>query len=167
MSYILLILELYIFYIILFFINSKYIAIPFKVQDYTYDDGDKLILKYIYKDILVKFLVGTPPQNVHLSVGLGEYSTFIVDKSVDEFEEAKFDDKISSTYKALSDPESFIFQTYSRAIKSKDDWMIEGTNTKINNLYFNLATELDSSQFYCTYCEVMTQPGILGLLIAL
>ena len=166
MSYILLILELYIFYIILFFINSKYIAIPFKVQDYTYDDGDKLILKYIYKDILVKFLVGTPPQNVHLSVGLGEYSTFIVDKSVDEFEEAKFDDKISSTYKALSDPESFIFQTYSRAIKSKDDWMIEGTNTKINNLYFNLATELDSSQFYCTYCEVMTQPGILGLLIA-
>ena len=167
MSFILLLFELYIFYISLYFINSKYITIPFKVQDYTYGDGDSLILKYIYKDILVKFLVGSPPQNVHLSIGLGEYSTFLVSNSVDEFKEAKFDDKKSSTYKALSpEPESFFFQTYSRAIKSKDDWIIEGTNTKINNLNFNLATDLDSSQFYCTYCEIMTQPGILGLLIA-
>ena len=124
-------------------------------------------MKYIYKDILVKFLIGSPPQNVHLSAGLGEYSTFIVSNSVDEFEEAKFDDKKSSTYEALSpEPESYTFQTYSEAIKSKDDWIIEGTNTKINNLYFNLATELDGSQFYCTNCEIMTQPGILGLLIA-
>ena len=156
-----------IFYISLSFTNSKYISIPFKVQDYTYGDGDELILKYVYKDILVKFLVGSPPQNVHLSAGLGEYSIFLVSNSVDDFEEAKFDDKKSSTYKALSpEPESYFFQTYSRAIKSKDNWIIEITNTKINDLNFNLATDLDGNQFYRTYCEVMTQPGILGLLIA-
>ena len=51
-------------------------------------------------------------------------------------------------------------------MKSKDNWIIEITNTKINDLNFNLATDLDGNQFYRTYCEVMTQPGILGLLIA-
>ena len=158
---------LYIFFIVLNFINVSYITIPFKVQDYTYGDGDKIVLKYLYKDIFVKFLVGSPPQKIHLSACLGEYSTFIASKEVEEFDEATFNKNISQTYEAINqEPDSFFFQTYRKAIKSKDNWIIEETNTKINNLNFNLATELDGNNFYCSYCEVMTQPGILGLLVA-
>ena len=59
------ILALYIFIVVLNFINSKNITIPFKVQNYTYGDGDKIILKYLYKDVLVNFLVGFPPQKIN------------------------------------------------------------------------------------------------------
>ena len=161
------ILALYIFIVALNFINSKNIIIPFKVQNYTYGDGDKIILKYLYKDVLVNFLVGFPPQKINLSACLGEYSTFIATKEVEEFKEDTFNSNISKTYKAINKvPDSFFFQTYRKAIKSKDNWFIEKNNIAINNLSFNLATELDGNNFYCSYCEVMTQPGILGLLIA-
>ena len=161
------ILALYIFIVVLNFINSKNIIIPFKVQNYTYGDGDKIILKYLYKDVLVNFLVGFPPQKINLSACLGEYSTFIATKEVEEFKEDTFNSNISKTYKAINKvPDSFFFQTYRKAIKSKDNWFIEKNNIAINNLSFNLATELDGNNFYCSYCEVMTQPGILGLLIA-
>ena len=165
MSYI---ISIYIIYALIFvFINSSNISIPFKVQDYIYGDKDSLILKYIYKDILVKFLVGSPPQNVHLSACLGEYSTFIIPKNIDEFDDATYMSNISHTYKALSsEPESFLFQLYDSAIKSKDDFVIEGTNITINNLVFNLVQELNDNSFYCSYCEILTQPGILGLLLA-
>ena len=108
MSYI---ISIYIIYALIFvFINSSNISIPFKVQDYIYGDKDSLILKYIYKDILVKFLVGSPPQNVHLSACLGEYSTFIIPKNIDEFNDATYMSNLSHTYKALSsEPESFLF----------------------------------------------------------
>ena len=101
---------LYIFFIVLNFINVSYITIPFKVQDYTYGDGDKIVLKYLYKDIFVKFLVGSPPQKIHLSACLGEYSTFIASKEVEEFDEATFNKNISQTYEAINqEPDSFFF----------------------------------------------------------
>ena len=138
----------------------------FKIQDYTYGNEDAIILKYIYKDILVKFLIGTPLQNVQLSANLGEYSTFIIPKNYDEFEGATYNNNLSQTYKALSEPETFLFQIYSSAVKSKDNFIIEGTNTKINELVFNLVKDLNDNSFYCSYCEILTQPGILGLSLA-
>ena len=164
MSYIISIYIIYSF--LLFIINTEYIKIPFKIQDYTYGNEDTIILKYIYKDILVKFLIGTPLQNVQLSANLGEYSTFIIPKNYDEFEGATYNNNLSQTYKALSEPETFLFQLYSSAVKSKDNFIIEGTNTKINELVFNLVKDLNDNSFYCSYCEILTQPGILGLSLA-
>ena len=164
MSYIISIYIIYSF--LLFIINTEYINIPFKIQDYTYGNEDAIILKYIYKDILVKFLIGTPLQNVQLSANLGEYSTFIIPKNYDEFEGATYNNNLSQTYKALSEPETFLFQLYSSAVKSKDNFIIEGTNTKINELVFNLVKDLNDNSFYCSYCEILTQPGILGLSLA-
>ena len=164
MSYIISIYIIYSF--LLFIINTEYIKIPFKIQDYTYGNEDTIILKYIYKDILVKFLIGTPLQNVQLSANLGEYSTFIIPKNYDEFEGATYNNNLSQTYKALSETETFLFQLYSSAVKSKDNFIIEGTNTKINELVFNLVKDLNDNSFYCSYCEILTQPGILGLSLA-
>ena len=165
MSYI---ISIYIFYSFLFFIiNTAYINIPFIIQDYTYGNEDAIILKYIYKDILVKFLVGSPSQSVQLSANLGEYSTFIIPKNIEDFDDATYNSDLSHTYKALtSTPETFLFQLYRSALKSQDDFIIEGTNTKINNFVFNLVKEINDNSFYCSYCEVLTQPGMLGLSVA-
>ena len=151
---------------ILYFTNSLYIEIPFKVQNFTYEDRKQLILKYIYKDILVSFLVGNPPQSVNLSACLGEYSTFIIANDAYGYMDATFDKSISRTYKEIGEPEQFYYQTYREAIKSTDDFKIPGTKTTINNLKFNLATEIQDGSLYCYYCEILTQPGMLGLLIA-
>lgn len=158
---------LYIQYINLYFIYSSYssyVIIPFKVQDYTYGNSDTTIMKYIYKDILVKFSVGSPPQPIHLSACLGEFSTFILSN---EFEDSTYKNDNSKTYKALSsEPESYYFQLYSSAIKSKDNFIIEESNTLIRDLTFNLVNEINDNSQYCSYCDVITQSGILGLLIA-
>ena len=45
MSYIISIYIIYSF--LLFIINTEYIKIPFKIQDYTYGNEDAIILKYI------------------------------------------------------------------------------------------------------------------------
>ena len=157
---------LFVFCIILYFTNSLYIEIPFKVQNFTYEDKNKLILNYIYKDILVTFLVGNPPQSVNLSACLGEYSTFIIDKDAYGYIGSTYDKIISSTYKVIGEPEQFYYQTYREAIKSTDDFKIPGTKTIINNLKFNLATEIQDGSEFCYYCEILTEPGMLGLLIA-
>ena len=160
------ILVLYFIFLLVMYINTSYITIPFKVQDFTWNDSEELIMKYIYKDILVKFIVGDPPQNVDLSACLGEYSTFIVSKNAEGYEGSTFNSNISQTYKALSSSEMFYFQTFSEAIKSKDDFTIESNNIKINDLIFNLVTDVSRRNFYCTYCEELTQPGMVGFLLA-
>ena len=160
------ILVLYFIFLLVMYINTSYITIPFKVQDFTWNDSEELIMKYIYKDILVKFIVGDPPQNVDLSACLGEYSTFIVSKNAEGYEGSTFNSNISQTYKALSSSEMFYFQTFSEAIKSKDDFTIESNNIKMNDLIFNLVTDVSRRNFYCTYCEELTQPGMVGFLLA-
>ena len=113
----------YIFYIILFFINSAYVTIPFEIQDYiSNNDNEKILLKYLYKDILIKFLVGTPYQTVNLSACLGEYSTFIVDKNASGYNTSSFNSSESKTYEAINSSKSYFFRAYSEAIKSKDDF---------------------------------------------
>ena len=151
---------------ILYFIKSLYIEIPFKVQNFTYENRKELILKYLYKDILVTFQVGNPPQNVNLSACLGEYSTFIIAKDAYGYMDSTFNKDDSNTYEKIAEPEQFYYQTYREGIKSKDIFKIAGTNTIINKLLFNLATEIQDGSLYCYYCEILTQPGMLGLLIA-
>ena len=163
MSYI---YQLYLFFIILYFINTKYISIPFQVENFTYEGGKKLINKYVYKDIHTNILVGSPPQNVSLSINLGEYSTFIISKDAYDYYDSTFDKDKSDTYQELSKPENYYYQIYSEAAKSKDDFVIDKKNTTINSLTFNLVTLLQVVQDFCNYCEVLTQPGMIGLLIA-
>ena len=156
---------LLIFSIILNIINSKYISIPFKVKNFTYENDKQLIKKYIYKDILVNFLVGEPPQEVSISACLGEYSTFIIANDAYGYMDSTFDKTKSTSYKKISEPEPFYYQTYREGIKSTDHFVIAGTNINITDLKFNLATEIQEGSLYCYYCEILTEPGMLGLLI--
>ena len=71
-----------------------------------------LIHKYIYKDILVTFLVGEPPQEVNISACLGEYSTFIIANDAYGYMDSTFDKTKSKTYKQYAEPEQFYYQTY-------------------------------------------------------
>ena len=159
---------IFIFLIILFSlnaINASYIKIPFKVKNFTYENGKELILKYIYKDILVTFLVGEPPQVVKISACLGEYSTFIIANDAYGYMDSTFDKTKSNTYKPYAEPEQFYYQTYREGIKSTDHFVIESTKTNISDLKFNLATEIQDGSLFCYYCEILTEPGMLGLLI--
>lgn len=162
---------LFIFLIILLILisinssNSTYVSIPFKVKNFTYGDGKDLIHKYIYKDILVTFLVGEPPQEVNISACLGEYSTFIIANDAYGYMDSTFDKTKSKTYKQYAEPEQFYYQTYREGIKSTDHFYIQSTQTNISNLKFNLATEIQDGSLFCYYCEILTEPGMLGLLI--
>ena len=151
--------------IIINFTNSTYVSIPFKVKNFTYEGGKDLILKYIYKDILVTFLVGEPPQEVNISACLGEYSTFIISNDAYGYMDSTFNKKKSITYKQYAKPEQFYYQTYREGIKSTDHFYIQSTKTNISDLKFNLATEIQEGSSFCYYCEILTEPGMLGLLI--
>ena len=158
----------FLFCFFLNFINSSHVSIPFNVQNFTYEDKKEFIYRYIYKDILVNFLVGSPPQNVRLSINLGEYSTFIIAKDAYGYRDSTFDKDKSETYKALSGEDFYYYQTYREAIKSTDDFIIQGPNseyTKYNNISFCLATDIQEGSTFCYYCEILTEPGMLGLMI--
>ena len=158
----------FLFCFFLNFINSSHVSIPFKVQNFTYEDKKEFIYRYIYKDILVNFLVGSPPQNVRLSINLGEYSTFIIAKDAYGYRDSTFDKDKSETYKALSGEDFYYYQTYREAIKSTDDFIVQGPNseyTKYNNISFCLATDIQEGSSFCYYCEILTEPGMLGLMI--
>lgn len=164
-SYIYIFLIFFIFLNVINFINSTYVSIPFKVKNFTYEDGKDLILKYIYKDILVTFLVGEPPQEVNISANLGEYSTFIIANDAYGYMDSTFDKTKSKTYKKYAEPEQYYYQTYREGIKSTDHFVIQSTKSNISDLKFNLATEIQDGSLYCYYCEILTEPGMLGLLI--
>ena len=63
----------------------------------------------IYKDIIIKFLIGTPYQIVNLSACLGEYSTFIIDKNASGYNTSSFDSNKPKTYEAINSESNHIF----------------------------------------------------------
>jgi len=152
----------YLFFVLLKYISSLNISIPFKIQNFDTSKENKLISRYLYKDLLVKLQIGEPKQNIQLSACLGEFTTFVISKGTDGYKEATYNKTLSSSYKNISKEASYTFQTFSKGIKSKENIAIEDSNIQINDLEFVLATEIGGNNCYETYCEVLTQPGILG-----
>ena len=160
------------FLILLIIFNSiyalKYITIPFEVQKYDYkDDKTGLLHEYIYKDIIVNLSFGTPKQTIPLLAGMGEYSTYIVSNQAVDLTGAKFDKKLSETYYSSEEiNEVYSYQTFSEAFPSSETIYIENPEIKINNYEFFLVTKIGKNICYLPYCEILTQPGVLGFRMA-
>ena len=145
--------------------NSK-MVIPFKIKNFDHPKGqNEFILNYFYKNLVINLLVGTPPQAITLSACLGEYNTFIVDKSCKGYNKGIYNRNNSSTYKPLvNQSQTFVFEIYDRAIMAKETFIFG--NNEIKDYRFINALEIDDDYpCYDTYCEVLTEPGILGFLI--
>ena len=142
--------------------KTSHLSIPFRIQNYNKDKSinSKLIDNYLYKDIIIQFSVGNPPQDVQLSACLGEYTTFIVANNANGFEGGTYNKSLSNSYLSLFEPQFYTFQTFSEGICSKENFIIN--NLTINNLTFILATEIGRNNCCSSYCEVVMQPGILG-----
>ena len=156
----------YLFLVLLKYISSLNISIPFKVQNFKNGKSNRLISEHLYKDLLVKLQIGEPKQNIQLSACLGEFTTFVISKDADGYKGGTYNKSLSTTYKNLTKEESYTFQTFSEGIKSIENITIEDSNIQINDLEFILATEIGGNSCYDTYCEVLAQPGILGFKLA-
>lgn len=156
----------YLFLVLLKYISSLNISIPFKVQNFKNGNSNRLISGYLYKDLLVKLQIGDPKQNIQLSACLGEFTTFVISKDADGYKDGTYNKSLSTTYKNLTKEEGYTFQTFSEGIKSIENITITDSNIQINDLEFILATEIGGNSCYDTYCEVLAQPGILGFKLA-
>ena len=148
--------------------SLKYIIIPFKVQKYDYkEDKNGLLHEYLYKDILINLSFGTPKQNIPLLAGMGEYSTFIVSNEASDFEGGSFNKESSTTYyTSVSINEIYNYQTFNEAYPSRDTLYLENPETKIKNYEFFLVTKMGKNICYLPYCEILTQPGVVGFKLA-
>ena len=148
--------------------SLKYIIIPFKVQKYDYkEDKNGLLHEYLYKDILLNLSFGTPKQNIPLLAGMGEYSTFIVSNEASDFEGGSFNKESSTTYyTSVSINEIYNYQTFNEAYPSRDTLYLENPETKIKNYEFFLVTKMGKNICYLPYCEILTQPGVVGFKLA-
>ena len=145
-------------------LNSK-VVIPFQIKNYNHEKGDQeFILNYFYKDLIVNISVGTPPQEITLAVCLGEYNTFILGKNCKGYDKGKYNESNSKTFLPIENPQVFTFEIFSDGNFSKDVFKF-GDNV-IDDFHFINAIEINGDyNCYETYCEVITEPGILGLLI--
>ena len=156
------------FSVLIIYFNSiyslKYITIPFQVQKYNYlDDKKGLLHDYLYKDIIVNLSFGTPKQNIPLLAGMGEYSTYIVSNKAEDFTGGKFDKELSNTYYTSEEiNEVYSYQTFSEAYPSKETIYLENPEAQIKNYEFFLVTKIGKNICYLPYCEILTQPGVLG-----
>ena len=162
-------------YLLLLFILSinsvyslRYLTIPFKVQKYDYkEDKNGLLHEYLYKDIIVNLSFGTPKQTIPLLAGMGEYSTYIVSSQASDLKGAKFDNKLSNTYYTSEKVnEIYDYQTFSEAFPSKETIHLENPNIQIKNYEFFLVTKVGKNICYLPYCEILTQPGVIGFKMA-
>ena len=158
--------KFHIFLLIFFpFVHClKYIIIPFKVQKYDYkEDKNGLLHEYLYKDIIINISFGTPKQIIPLLAGMGEYSTFIVSNNALDLKGAKFNNELSKTYYTPEKiNEIYSYQTFSEAFPSRDTLYLENPQIPVNNYEFFLVTKVGKNICYLPYCEVLTQPGVLG-----
>ena len=145
-------------------LNSK-VVIPFQIKNYKHEKGDKeFILNYFYKDLIVNILVGTPPQQISLAACLGEYNTFILGKNCKGYDKGKYNESNSQTYLSIENSQMFVFEVYSNGNFSKD--VFKFGNNVIDDYHFINAIEMNGD-YNCweSYCEIITEPGILGLLM--
>ena len=160
------------FPLLLIILNSvfslKFITIPFQVQKYDYkDDRYGLLHEHLYKDIMINLSLGTPKQKIPLLAGMGEYSTFIVSNQASDLKGAIFNKELSNSYKTSEEiNEIYSYQTFSEAFPSKETIYLENPEIQIKNYEFFLVTKIGKNICYLPYCEVLTQPGVIGFRMA-
>ena len=162
---------IFIFLLLIYFnevLSLKYIIIPFQVKNFDYkEDKNGLLHNHLYKDIIVNLSFGTPKQVVPLLAGMGEFSTYIVSNQAKDLEGGKFDEKLSNTYYTPEEiNEIYSYQTFSEAFPSSDILNLDYPEIKVKNFEFFLVTKVGKNICYLPYCEVLTQPGVLGLKMA-
>ena len=160
------------FFILLIYINSvhslKYVTIPFTVQKFEYkEDKNGLLREYLYKDILINLSFGTPKQKIPLLAGMGEHSTFIVSNEATDLEGGKYNKKLSNTY-YTSDTvnEVYSYQSFNEAYPSRETIYLDDPEIPIKNYEFFLVTKVGKNICYLPYCEILTQPGVIGFKLA-
>ena len=148
--------------------SLKYITIPFQVQKYDYQyDKNGLLHEHLYKDIIVNLSFGTPKQNIPLLAGMGEYSSYIVSNKASDLSGAKFDKESSNSYFTSEEiNEVYCYQTFSEAYPSRDTMYLDNPEIQVKNYEFFLVTKIGKNICYLPYCEVLTQPGVLGFKMA-
>ena len=146
------------------FLSLKFITIPFTIRKFIYkDDKNGLLKNFLYKDILVNLSFGNPKQEIPLSIGMGEYSTFIISKDAPDINGAIYDnDKSNSYYTPNQINEIYEYQIFHEAYPSIDSLHIDNPEVEIKNYEFFLVTRLGQNICYLPYCEVLTEPGIIG-----
>ena len=146
-----------------FVFSLKFITIPFTVQKYDYkDDKNGLLHEYLYKDILINLTLGNPKQKIPLLVGMGEYSTYIVSDKAEDYE-GMFKKELSTSYLTSEKiNEIYNYQTFNKAYPSKESIHLNDPDIEIKNYEFFLVTKVGKNICYLPYCEILTQPGVLG-----
>ena len=165
--------KIHIFFLIILnffqcFLPLKFITIPFKIRKFIYEDDKNGLLKnFLYKDILVNLSFGNPKQEIPLSIGMGEYSTFIISKDAPDIKGAIYDKDNSNTYYTPNQiNEIYEYQIFHEAYPSYDSLYIDNPEVEIKNYEFFLVTKLGQNICYLPYCEVLTEPGIIGFKVA-
>ena len=146
-----------------FAFSLKFITIPFTVQKYDYkDDKNGLLHEYLYKDILINLSLGNPKQKIPLLAGMGEYSTYIISNKAEDFN-GTFKKELSTSYFTSEKiNEIFSFQAFNKAYPSRESIHLNSPDIEIKNYEFFLVTKVGKNICYLPYCEVLTQPGVLG-----
>ena len=149
-------------------ISLKYITIPFHVQKFDYKEDKKgLLREYLYKDIAVNIYFGTPKQKISLLAGMGEFSTYILSSEASDIIGGQFDKELSNTYYTTEEiNEVYTYQTFSEAFPSRETIHLENPNLEVKNYEFFLVTKIGKNICYLPYCEILTQPGVLGFKMA-
>ena len=150
------------------FLSLKFIIIPFTIRKYVYEDDKNGLLKnFLYKDLLINLSFGNPKQDIPLSIGMGEYSTFIISKDAPDINGAIYaKDKSNSYYTPNQLNEIYEYQIFHEAYPSYDSLYIDNPEVEIKNYDFFLVTKLGQNICYLPYCEVLTEPGIIGFKVA-
>ena len=146
--------------------TPKFITLPFKINKYTYKlDKEGLLKDHLYKDISLTLTIGTPKQEIPMLIGFGEYSTYILSNKVNGYDGiAKYNKELSSTYKTSQKySELFFYQIFNEAFRSNENLYLKNPQYIFKNFEFLLATEIGANICYLPYCEILTQPGVLGL----
>jgi hypothetical protein len=146
-----------------FAFSLKFITIPFTVQKYDYkDDKNGLLHEYLYKDILINLTLGNPKQKIPLLVGMGEYSTYIVSDKAEDYE-GMFKKELSTSYLTSEKiNEIYNYQSFNKAYPSRESIHLNDPDIEIKNYEFFLVTKVGKNICYLPYCEILTQPGVLG-----
>ena len=148
-------------------LSIKFITIPFTVQKYDYkDDKNGLLHEYLYKDILINLSLGTEKQKIPLLAGMGEYSTYVVSNKAEDFEGIFNKELSTSYYTSEKINEIYNFQSFNKAYPSQDTIHLDDPEIAIKNYEFFLVTKVGKNICYLPYCEILTQPGVLGFKLA-
>jgi hypothetical protein len=143
----------FFFIIININLSLSYIKIPFEKKYKEKITEDNYIDSLLNSKLICELEIGTPNQNLPLTLKLNQYPTYISSSQIKNPNIIKFDEMKSSSYKKLqNNSEKFDYQDFSYGIKSIDKFYFEKNNKTHQEITFILATKL-----------IINETGVLGL----